>query len=251
VTGGPRHRGPVISERAGTGRPLVLLHGLAGSARWWSRNIPDLAEAFDVHAVDLPAFGGSSRRSRFRLDRIPGQLVARMDRWGIERASVIGHSMGGLIAARLAADHPDRVDRLILVDAAFLSLDPSWWRRGPGPLGVLRWTQPSLIRTLGEDLIRVGPIRLVQATRQLLGADWADDLERIAAQTLVVWGEHDTLCPPTIGRAIVERVPRSRLVTIPRAGHNPMWEAPAEFDRIALEFLGRPPAERSSAAAAG
>jgi pimeloyl-ACP methyl ester carboxylesterase len=206
-----------------------------------------LAATHDVHAVDLPAFGTSSRRSRFRLERIPDQLVAGMDRRGIERASVIGHSMGGLIAGRLAAEHPDRVDRLVLVDAAFLSLDPGWWHRGAGPLIVLRWTQASLVRTLAEDLVRVGPARLLDASRQLLRADWADVLPRIAAPTLIVWGDHDTLCPITVGEALAERIRDATLVTIPRSGHNPMWEQAEEFDRIVTDFLsaGELAAERA------
>ncbi len=238
--GGPsrQRRGPVVAEVAGSGPPLLLLHGLAGSARWWSRNLESLGAAYHVRAIDLPAFGASSRRSRFRLERIPDQLAATMDRLGIERAVVVGHSMGGLIAARLAADHPARVDRLVLVDAAILSLDPLWWRDVSGPVRLLRWTHPSLVRVLGEDLLRVGPVRLAQATRQLLRADWSDALPRIQAPTLVVWGEHDTLCPPAIGRLIVERIPDARLVTIPGCGHNPMWERPSEFDRVVLEFLG-------------
>jgi len=229
--------GPVVSERVGQGPPLLLLHGLAGSARWWSRNMAELAEAHEVHAIDLPAFGSSSRLSRFRLERVPNQLVATMDRLGIERASIFGHSMGGLIAGRIAAEHPGRVERLVLVDAAFLSLDPGWWRRGAGPIAVLRWTKASLVRTFAEDAFRVGPIRLIDASRQLLRADWSDLLPRIQAPTLVVWGEHDTLCPATVGHAITERIPGSRFVTISRAGHNPMWEQPREFDRVVLDFL--------------
>ena len=90
---------------------------------------------------------------------------------------------------------------------------------------------------MGGDIVRAGPVRLGQASGQLLRADWSDVLPRIGTPTLVVWGEHDTLCPPTIGRRIVERVPGSRLVTIDGAGHNPMWERPAEFNRVVLEFL--------------
>jgi pimeloyl-ACP methyl ester carboxylesterase len=235
VSRGRQRHGPVVSEQAGSGPPLLLLHGLGGSARWWSRNMAELGTAHDVHALDLPAFGESHRHSRFRLDRIPAQIVATMDRLGIERASLAGHSMGGLIAARMAADWPDRVERLVLVDAAFLSLDRGWWHHGP--LLVLRATQPSLMRTLAQDIGRVGPIRLTEATRQLLASDWADLLPRISAPTLVVWGELDSLCPPTVGRAIVERVAGARLVTIGRAGHNPMWEVPVAFNRVVLDFL--------------
>jgi pimeloyl-ACP methyl ester carboxylesterase len=113
---------PVVSEDLGAGPPLILLHGLAGSARWWSRNLPSLSRFFRVIAIDLPGFGASHRGHWLDLDEVADQLVATMGQLGIDRASVIGHSMGGLIAGGLAADHPERVDRLILVDAAFLSL---------------------------------------------------------------------------------------------------------------------------------
>ena len=111
----------MVRKDVGTGPPLILLHGLAGSARWWARNIPALSRSFRVIAIDLPGFGASPRGHRLELDGVVDQLVGTMDALGIDRASVIGHSMGGLIAGGLAADRPERVERLVLVDAAFLS----------------------------------------------------------------------------------------------------------------------------------
>ena len=230
--------GPVVSDISGDGPPLILLHGLAGSARWWQRNTPALERSFRVHAIDLPGFGASKREARFVLDEAPAQLIATMDELGIERASFVGHSMGGLVAAGLAAEYPDRVDKLILVDAGFLSLDPHLLHRITGPLRTARHTAPSLLPTLAWDSIRSGPIRLVQATTQLLRADWRAKLSRIQAPTLVIWGEHDSVCPIGIGRSIVAVVPGSRLVVISGAAHNPMWERPEAFDREVLDFLG-------------
>jgi pimeloyl-ACP methyl ester carboxylesterase len=227
---------PVVSVDAGVGPPMLVLHGLAGSARWWERNVPALAGSNRVLVIDLPAFGDAAG-SRFELRRIPDQLVATMDRLGIERTSLVGHSMGGLIAARLAAEHPERFDRLVLVDAGFLSLDPNMLHRLLGPIQAVRWLRPGLARRLVDDVARAGPVDLVRATIQLLRADWTSDLDRIAAPTLVVWGEHDTICPPVIGRRIVERISGSRLMTIPDCGHNPMWEQSAAFDRVVLDFL--------------
>jgi pimeloyl-ACP methyl ester carboxylesterase len=229
--------GPVVSDISGTGPPVILLHGLAGSARWWRRNTPALGRSFTVHAIDLPGFGSSRREARFVLDDAPAQLVATMDRLGVERASIVGHSMGGLVAAGLAAEFPERVDRLVLVDAGFLSLDPHLRHRITGPMRTLRWTSPSLLPTLAWDSIRSGPIRLAEATTQLLRADWRAKLSRIQASTLVIWGEHDAVCPIGIGRSIVAVVPGSRLVIIEGAAHNPMWERPEAFDREVLAFL--------------
>jgi len=234
--------GPVVSDISGEGPPLILLHGLAGSARWWQRNTPALERAFRVHAIDLPGFGASKRQARFVLDEAPAQLVATMDRLGIERASFIGHSMGGLVAAGLAAEFPERVDKLILVDAGFLSLDPHLRHRITGPLRTARRTSPSLLPILAWDAIRSGPIRLAEATTQLLRADWRYKLARIQAPTLVIWGEHDRVCPIGIGRSITAIVPGSRLVVVGGAAHNPMWERPDVFDREVLDFLAPDPA---------
>ena len=228
--------GPVVADISGDGPPLILLHGLAGSARWWQRNTPALERASRSMPSTCPASGPRSGRLA-SCSRGAAQLIATMDRLGIERASFIGHSMGGLVAAGLAADYPDRVDRLVLVDAGFLSLDPHFRHRITGPLRrpLDRAVAPADAR-LGLHPLRPHPARGGHA--QLLRADWRAKLSRIQAPTLVVWGEHDRICPISIGRSIVAIVPGSRLVVIEGAAHNPMWERPDAFDREVLDFLG-------------
>ena len=135
------------------------------------------------------------------------QLVGTMDALGIDRASVIGHSMGGLIAGGLAADRPERVERLVLVDAAFLSLDWTGVRSMTGPARTLRWTAPSLLPVVVADGLRSGPRRLTDASMQLLRTDWVTKLPRIEAPTLVIWGEHDRICPLAIGQQDRRRHP--------------------------------------------
>ena len=237
TTGGTVRHGPVVASQAGDGPPLVLLHGLAGSGTWWDRNVPALAGAFQVTTIDLPGFGASHPDARLILDEVPGQVAALMAEIGIERAHLIGHSMGGLVAGGLAADHPDRVDRLVLVDAGFLSLDPTLRHRVTGLFRTLPWTAPSILPVLMRVMMRSGPIRMAAATAELLRQDWADKLPAIAAPTLVIWGEHDRVCHPRIGEQIAAAVRDARLVVIPGAGHNPMWEKPADFDREVLAFL--------------
>ena len=230
--------GPVVAAQAGSsGPPLVLLHGLAGSGAWWRRNLPALSAAFRVTAIDLPGFGSSHPDARLILDEVPAQVDRLLGELGIERAHVLGHSMGGLVAGGLAADHPERVDRLVLVDAGFLSLDPTWLHRVSGPLRTLPWTSPTILPTLLRDVVRSGPIRMARATAEVLRKDWRHKLPAITAPTLVVWGEHDRVCHPRIGEQIVAAVPGARLVIIRGAGHNPMWERQADFDREVLGFL--------------
>ena len=229
-----------ISNDLGAGPPLILIHGLGGSARWWSRNLPVLSNSFRVIAVDLPGSGASPRGDRLDLIRVADQFAAMMENMGIERASVIGHSMAGLIAGGLAADHPELVDRLVLVDAAFLSLARTAVRPVSGPAVTLRWTAPSLLPVLIADGLRSGPGRLTNAAIQLMRADWRAKLPRIEAPTLVIWGEHDRVCPLTIGHRIVDLVPDARLVVVEGAAHNPMWERPDAFARGVLDFLSAP-----------
>jgi pimeloyl-ACP methyl ester carboxylesterase len=231
-----RH-GPTVATVVGEGPPLLLLHGLAASARWWQPNIPALARSFRVTAIDLPGFGTSHRMAHFVLREVPGQVVRAMDELGIERASIIGHSMGGLVAGGIAADYPDRVERLVLVDAGFLSLSPGWTARVLGPARAVRWVSPRMARAFVEDVARSGLVRLLEATVEVLRADWKEKLPRITAPTLVVWGERDTICPLRIGERIVSLVPDARLLVMRNAAHNPMWERHEEFDREVLAFL--------------
>lgn len=185
----------IAYQVAGTGPPIVLVHGLSGSSRWWVRNIRPLAERFRVHAVDLIGFGSSRRGYRFVLSEAADYLARWMQQIGLEGAGLVGHSMGGYIVAELAADHPDRVARLVLVDAAALPFDRSIPFHGLSMIGELRSVRPSFLPTLLYDALRAGPWTLWSAAGELLRADLRPKLERIAAPALVVWGEHDTLVP--------------------------------------------------------
>jgi pimeloyl-ACP methyl ester carboxylesterase len=239
---GPRaiatRHGPVVSHVAGEGPPLVLLHGLAASWAWWRRNIPALSAAFRVTAIDLPGFGGTHRDARFVLEDVPRQVVDLMADIGIDRAHVVGHSMGGVVAGGIAAEHPERVDKLVLVDAGFIALEPSWRHRITGAVATLPWSSASMAPVLVRDLWRSGLVRMAGATVEVLGNDWQGKLPSVQAPTLVVWGEHDGICAPTIGRQVAAMIPGATLTVIAGAGHNPMWERAEAFDREVLAFLG-------------
>src|SRR5215211_5209080 len=114
-------QGPMTSlayEVHGAGPPLILLHGLSGSGRWWGRNVPAFASSFRTYVVDLPGFGASRGVRWSRLDDTVDRLADWIAAEGLSPAHIAGHSLGGTVAARLAARHPVRVARLVLVDAA-------------------------------------------------------------------------------------------------------------------------------------
>lgn len=106
----------IYYETFGAGPPLVLLHGLSGSTRWWQRNVEQLGRQFHVHIPDLAGFGQSRSTTPFVLAEAARQVARWMDQAGLARASIAGHSMGGLIAAELAADAPGGACKLVLVE---------------------------------------------------------------------------------------------------------------------------------------
>src|SRR4051794_39932286 len=135
----------IAYEVAGAGPPVVLVHGLSGSTRWWRRNIGALTPHQRVYVVDLIGFGASRARHPFALSEAASFLARWLDHLGLERVSVVGHSMGGLIAAELAADAPDRVDRLVLVDPAALPFETGLVAHAISLVHELRYISPSFL----------------------------------------------------------------------------------------------------------
>lgn len=231
----------IAYQTAGAGPPLILVHGLSGSTRWWSRNVDAFARRFQVHIVDLVGFGGSRSGGRFVLADAAGILAAWLERIGISEAMFAGHSLGGLIVADLAACFPWLVRRLVLVDAAILPLEGGYPRHTLRLLRALRRLPVSFWPVLVTDAWRAGPGTIARAARELLTTESRPDLAALTVPTLVVWGQHDSLMPPEQGRQLARSIPNARLVVIPGAGHNPMWDRPAEFNRAALAFFADPP----------
>jgi pimeloyl-ACP methyl ester carboxylesterase len=224
-------------EVAGVGPPVVLVHGLSGSSRWWRRNIGALTPQRRVYVVDLIGFGASRARQPFALAETAGYLTQWLDQLELERVSIVGHSMGGLIAAELAADAPERVDRLVLVDPAALPLDEHLLTHALSLLHELRYISPSFLPVLLADALRAGPLTLWRATTALMLADLRPKLAQVRAPTLAIWGEHDMLVPLALARQLAQYLRYEELVVIKGAGHVPMWDRPQEFNRVLMEFL--------------
>jgi len=278
--------GDLVRWRAiGRGPPLVLLHGLAGSSRWWARVLPALAARRRVYLVDLPGFGEQRRlHHRFQLERAdPGAphatgavglrgrpsgmhpageplrprpreghptrceaprgdpaeewVAAWMTAAGLARADVVGHSMGGYVAARLAATRPERVGRLVLVAPAGLASGRSPWGWLGAALRSAGATAPGVLPLVLADALRSEPRALARAVRALLRADVRPQLAAIRAPTLLVWGARDTLIPAALGPRFQAALPHARLLVLEQAGHNVMVDQPAAFSAVLLDFL--------------
>ena len=234
VVGGRRIR----FEVAGQGEPVVLVHGLSGSTLWWNRTVPALAARYRVYLVDLPGFG-SMRRAEggFVLSEAAGWLSSWMETVGLERAHLVGHSMGGYISIVLAAKRPELVRRLVLVAPAGVPVGRSVHGYLLPLLRAGRYMTPGFLPVLARDALRTGPLTLLGAAREILAEDVRSHLRGIEAPTLLIWGQWDTLVPPSAGDVMREEIPMSRLLVIEGAGHVPMFERAAETNAALLAFL--------------
>ena len=229
---------PIHYQVVGRGEPIILVHGLSGSTRWWNRNVFTLAERYQVYEIDLPGFGSMRRFSRhFILTNAASWLLQWMEAIHVQQAHFIGHSMGGYICIRLAAHRPQAVRRLVLVSPAGLPTGRSL----PGyfvPLMVsMRYMKPSFLPILFIDGLKAGPRTLLHAARDLLTQDVQEDLKLITAPTLLIWGENDALVPPIFGEILHKEIAHSSLHILKKAGHVGMFDSPHEFNATVLKFL--------------
>lgn len=227
---------------------LLLLHGLSGSSRWWSRNIPELATRYRLVVPDLIGFGRS--RTHIRLpdfETLARLLRAWLEARDIPKVTLVGHSMGGQIGIHLAARNPERLERLVLIDAAGIPriLAPRMLLRFAADAGPLwRWGDPSFLPTIAGDALTAGPRALLRSLHNILQDDVRDLLPRIATPTLIVWGERDQLVPMSHAIELRESIPGARLVVLRGAAHNPMIDRPTDFNRILMRFLEGEPVGR-------
>jgi pimeloyl-ACP methyl ester carboxylesterase len=255
-------------EQAGSGEPVVLLHGFGGSVYSWRKVVPALAASHRVIAIDLNGFGYTQRpRSPESYTRAgQGRLVlAVMDALGIERAHVCGHSYGGGLTLYLASRHPERFRSMVLVNSSAPTYSDDRRSRAASlrPLSSLfvrsialrpATIRRALLRSYYDDSLVTA--ELVQAYLDRLRIEGVAEayygltapsrtpserveLEKIAVPALVVWGRQDEVISLAAGRRAAARLPRSEFVAIEKCGHLPMEERPEEFLRAVLPFLER------------
>jgi pimeloyl-ACP methyl ester carboxylesterase len=220
----------VLYGTVGAGPDLVIVHGLSGSWRWWSLLIDRLAEHHRLHLVRLPRLG------RLRAGGLAPWLGRLLDAGGLERADVVGHSLGGLVAAELAAREPDLVRRLALVAPAGIPCGRGVLGRS-FPLFEELYDVRTHLPTIVADAVRTGPVSIVHGVVYVWERDLRAELGAVQAPTLLVWGERDRLLPARIAEEWRRFLPHATLVRLP-CGHVPMWEAPDSLARCMLDFLG-------------
>ncbi len=242
---------------------VVLIHGLGASMYSWRRNLAPLTAAgFRVVAFDNRGFGFSNRPPAGYTNAAYARLVvALLDSLRIPEAVLVGHSMGGAIAAEVALAHPERVRGLALLDpAGFGVWQPRLYRVARWPIvGALatglrgRGFTARVLRSAYADPGKVteadvdqyyAPVAQRDYGRALRGVlrEFRFDalpgrLAAVRAPTLVLWGEQDRWIPPAVGRRLAAELPRGALVVLPGAGHAIQEEAPDAVNHLLITFL--------------
>jgi pimeloyl-ACP methyl ester carboxylesterase len=257
-----------VIDSGSADRPVMLfVHGLSGTWQNWLLNIPAFLDTHRVIALDLPGFGESPMpREEISIQGYARILDELLGKLGVVSAVVVGNSMGGFVAAELALSFATRVERLVLVSAAGLSIEE--YRRTPLLVGARVWagtatwlgarghsvvTRPRA-RRLGLQLIVRYPEKLspaltyeltrgtgtpgfVPAMEALLSYGFRDRLARIEVPTLVVWGRNDMLVPRGDAREYVRLIgDNARREMFDDTGHLSMLERPSRFNRLLAAF---------------
>ncbi|HLX41247.1 MAG TPA: alpha/beta hydrolase [Ktedonobacteraceae bacterium] len=222
----------------GTGPPLVLIHGYGVSGQIWNRCIPYLAQTRQLYIIDLPGHGHSEFSGAWRLREIAPLLAQWLRILALPPVALLGHSMGGAIAAHLAAHAPERIAQLVLVNAACLPFADTL------PVIIGRTAHSMVQRGAGNysltmlgDMLKPRLRLLWQAAQEMHSSDFRAELAWLTLPTLIIWGERDVLLPLTSGKALAKMVPHATFVTMPESGHRPPISQPVEFSKLVLDFL--------------
>jgi pimeloyl-ACP methyl ester carboxylesterase len=257
---------------AGEGPVLLLVHGIASDNETWRASLPLLARRARVIAPDLPGHGASGKApGDYSLGALASCLRDLLVKLGHERATLVGHSLGGGVAMQFSYMFPERAERLVLISSGGLGKSVSPLLRAAtlpgaelaiaatiGPVTALGRAAGAAVRRVGlriaPDLGEVGRGFATLADREGRAAfldtlrsvvnfsgqrvDASDRLYlAVGMPTLLLWGEHDTIIPVAHGRRAQERMPGSRLVTFADSGHFPQIDDPYHFAATVLEFL--------------
>jgi pimeloyl-ACP methyl ester carboxylesterase len=254
----------------GKGKPLLLIHGYGAGIWVWEKQIEVFSQFYRVYALDLIGHGFSDRP---KIPYTPETYIHFfrdfMDGVGIEKATLVGNSMGGGIAWAMAVLFPERVDRLILINC----IPPDVLRRVKNEsfralvaikdipfllyLGIAGRSKNSIRWALQESVWDIKLITPEVLNRQyqlskIKGTTWVlystfkhakealklkDQLSLIHQPTLFIWGERDLIFPPQVGETLHQSITGSKFLRIEKSGHIPMWETPDDVNQAILDFL--------------
>jgi pimeloyl-ACP methyl ester carboxylesterase len=246
---------------------VIFVHGVGGALLDWEKVLPWFAERYHVIALDQPGFGKSEKRIdyHYSIDNNARVLLALMDAKGIKKANLVGNSMGGEVVAYFAIHFPERVDKLVLVDAAGALNLPAAplipeliWLLAPWIDSMSNRSGSNDPHTDDPDRVKPNIAQAIYNSDEWWGCReaWRDnvydifrlelkpELKNIAAPTLEIWGSKDPLLPAYSKWYFWEHIPNSELLIIPGGDHTSQLSKPKEFKAAIDLFLqGKPNAD--------
>ncbi len=248
------HRLHYEVEGPAAGPVVVLVHGLGGRAEDWRNLAPLIAKAgFRVYLPDLIGYGRSQKPADFSysVHDEAGVVLGFLDALGLQQVDLGGWSMGGAIVQHVAADHPERVRRLMLFDSAGLFVLPTWDTRlftpdNPAQLdqldALLMPDPPNVPGFVARDILRVSNHRAWIIHRaldtMLTGQDATDKLlPQLKMPVLIVWGSEDRITPLSLGETMHRMLPQSEFDVVPGCGHLAPGQCAPQMAPKVIEFL--------------
>lgn len=232
------------------GSAIIFLHGWRSRGDVWAQAVKDLrGSCATAYAIDLPGFGSSERPKRsYALEDYAETLKAFMEKLGIGKAALVGHSFGGRIAIKFAASHPPLVSKIVLVDSGGIRA-PSASRNAKRffakllkPLfapSFMRGARNAAYGMIGaEDYVATPELK--ETFVRVVEEDLAPLLSRIRVPACIVWGADDATTPLADGRVMETHIPGARLAVLPRAGHFSFLDRPDDFARLVSKFITEP-----------
>jgi len=247
----------------GGGPTVVLLHGIGGGHLSFAPQVESLASnGYRAIAWDMPGYGHSAPIEPYTFKGLAESCVRLIESLKCDSVTLVGHSMGGMVAQEVVARRPDLVNKLVLcgTSASFGKPDGEWQRQfiaqRTAPLDVGQ-TMAQLAEVLVPQMIGPGslpegvklamhcmslvpPATYRRALEALVTFDRRANLDRIDVPTLLIAGEHDRNAPPAVMKKMADAIPRSTFIEMRGVGHLQNLEAPDEFDGFLLNFLAMP-----------
>ena len=246
-------------ERCGNGYPLVLVHGYLGGSQQWASELISFSRSFDVIALNLAGYGAAHALSApTEISDHATAVLDTLDKLGIERFHLLGHSMGGMVVQQLVHQAPHRVDRLVLYGTGPLGLIPGRFEtmaRSRERLAVdgleptarrisATWLLEREASSAYEALARLACTASAQAADAGLWAmerwDGRAWLSAIEQTTLVMWGEHDRSYGWPQIEALWRGIPGASLAVLPGCAHSAHLDRPELFQLLVRDFLSTP-----------
>lgn len=252
-------QGIVHYERYGRGRPVLLLHGWLGSWALWRDTIEILGREFRTYALDFFGFGESvDHQLNFSVENYVNSVNQFMDRLGIVRAPLIGHSMGGTVSLAASVRFPEKIVKTAVIGSPIQGSSLNLLLKFAGYRGIARiiWTTPSLLKLfmrgyahfIARDGKRVGQMivddvskitseSFFQSIGTLRQTDLRPEIGGLSMPVLGVYGKHDRIVHPNQGHVLEQHVSSSRIAWFENSGHFPMMDEAERFHETIRDFL--------------